>query len=97
MRTSLLHPLRERPKGRPSRRGHERRGAPQRGESRAPAPVEPRAAEGLSAHCDPAIERARRAGGPLDNAVYTCGCGYLFSAAVSTTVVCPHCGCNQAW
>jgi hypothetical protein len=99
MRPRLLHPLRERPNGRPSRRGHERRAAPQRGtESRAPAgPVEPLASEGLALHCDPAVERARRAGGPLDNAVYTCGCGYLFSAAVSTTVVCPHCGCDQAW
>ena len=36
-------------------------------------------------------------GGPLDSATYTCGCGYLFSAAVSTSVECPHCGCGQAW
>jgi hypothetical protein len=41
--------------------------------------------------------RARDAGGPLDNAHYGCGCGYQFSAAVSTSVACPHCGSLQAW
>jgi Zn finger protein HypA/HybF involved in hydrogenase expression len=44
-----------------------------------------------------AVERVREAGGPLDEASYTCHCGYLFSAAVSATVVCPHCGSDQAW
>jgi len=39
----------------------------------------------------------REAGGPIDQAQYTCGCGYVFDAAVSTTVACPHCGDNQAW
>jgi DNA-directed RNA polymerase subunit RPC12/RpoP len=39
----------------------------------------------------------RDAGGPVDQASYTCQCGYLFSAAVSTTVECPHCGAGQAW
>ncbi|HEY0516983.1 MAG TPA: hypothetical protein VGD00_07665 [Solirubrobacteraceae bacterium] len=47
--------------------------------------------------CDPEVEKVRRAGGPLDRAVYTCACGCLFSAAVSTTVSCPHCGTGQAW
>lgn len=46
---------------------------------------------------DPAVRRARDAGGPEDQATYVCGCGYLFSASVSTTVACPHCGCRQAW
>lgn len=41
--------------------------------------------------------RVREAGGPLDLATYTCSCGLLFSAPVSTTVTCPHCGCEQAW
>lgn len=41
--------------------------------------------------------RVRAAGGPLDLASYTCGCGFVFNAAVSTTVACPHCGCEQAW
>ena len=46
----------------------------------------------------PAAEwRARNSGGPLDNAHYGCDCGYQFSAAVSTTVNCPHCGSLQAW
>jgi rubrerythrin len=47
--------------------------------------------------CDPAVQRAQEAGGPVDHASYTCHCGYLFRAAVSTTVVCPHCGAGQAW
>jgi hypothetical protein len=46
---------------------------------------------------DPAVLRAREAGGPVDRAVYSCECGYLFVAAVSTTVLCPHCGVGQAW
>jgi hypothetical protein len=40
---------------------------------------------------------ARRAGYPQDTAFYTCGCGYAFTAAVSTSVDCPHCGSEQAW
>jgi hypothetical protein len=47
--------------------------------------------------CDPAVERAREAGGPVDKAYYVCECGYLFRASVSTSVTCPHCGCGQAW
>jgi hypothetical protein len=46
---------------------------------------------------DPAVERAREAGGPVDQASYACQCGYLFRASVSTSVICPHCGCGQAW
>jgi rubrerythrin len=46
---------------------------------------------------DPDVRRARAAGGPIDNAAYSCQCGYIFSAAVSTTVSCPHCGTDQAW
>jgi predicted Zn-ribbon and HTH transcriptional regulator len=46
---------------------------------------------------DPAVERARSAGGPIDQASYACQCGYLFLAPVSTTVVCPHCRSPQAW
>ncbi len=42
-------------------------------------------------------QRVREAGGPLDQAQYTCSCGYVFDAAVSTTVACPHCGDSQAW
>jgi hypothetical protein len=45
------------------------------------------------------VERrdARRAGYPEDTAFYSCGCGYAFTAAVTTAVDCPHCGAEQAW
>jgi hypothetical protein len=45
----------------------------------------------------PAERRMRDAGGPDDRACYSCGCGYLFTAPVSTTVRCPHCDMVQAW
>ncbi len=108
MRTSLLHPLRE-PRGRRRpRHGRGRAGALEslrraRAErvthvasSRSEAPP-------VLAHpdpapdADPAVARVRGAGGPTDRAAYTCECGYCFSAAVSTTVSCPHCGAGQAW
>jgi hypothetical protein len=41
--------------------------------------------------------RARESGGPEDRAMYTCMCGYVFEAKVSTSVACPHCGAGQAW
>jgi hypothetical protein len=41
--------------------------------------------------------RMRASGGPEDNALYRCQCGFAFHAAVSTTVDCPHCGSGQAW
>lgn len=46
---------------------------------------------------DIAAQRVRAAGGPTDLAYYSCQCGYLFTAAVSTSVGCPHCGTTQAW
>ncbi|MEA2126382.1 MAG: hypothetical protein QOI80_3164 [Solirubrobacteraceae bacterium] len=42
-------------------------------------------------------DSARRAGGPQDQALYECSCGTSFTAAVSTSVGCPHCGSGQAW
>jgi hypothetical protein len=39
----------------------------------------------------------RREPAPEDQAVYSCACGYVFQAAVSTSVGCPHCGGSQAW
>jgi hypothetical protein len=39
----------------------------------------------------------RQGGGPEDQALYACGCGYAFEARVSTSVRCPHCGDDQAW
>ena len=46
---------------------------------------------------DPALVRVREAGGPSDLACYTCACGYVFRAPVSTSVVCPNCEATQAW
>lgn len=47
---------------------------------------------------DDAAPGRRRLHGPVqDNAVYNCHCGYVFEAAVSTSVDCPHCGGGQAW
>ena len=43
------------------------------------------------------VQRVLTAGGPMDRACYTCACGYVFNAAVSTSVSCPHCGSAQAW
>ena len=56
-----------------------------------------RAVEPASEPCDPDARRVREAGGPLDRASYTCSCGYVFRASVSTSVSCPHCGAEQAW
>jgi hypothetical protein len=45
-----------------------------------------------------AIARRRReAGRSQDLASYTCQCGFVFEALVSTSVDCPHCGDPQAW
>jgi hypothetical protein len=41
--------------------------------------------------------RMRESGGPDDRAIYTCSCGYVFEADVTTSVTCPHCGTGQAW
>ncbi len=46
---------------------------------------------------DPAVLRVRRAGGPVDEASYSCQCGCVFVARVSTTVACPHCEAQQPW
>lgn len=66
--------------------------------SRPPEP--PAAAVEAQIEAEPAdgeAGRARAAGGPVDLATYSCDCGLIFSAPVSTTVTCPHCGCEQAW
>ena len=43
------------------------------------------------------MARIHEGGPPQDQAVYTCQCGYVFEATVSTSVDCPHCGSAQAW
>ena len=45
----------------------------------------------------PDEHRLRDAGGPEDRACYSCGCGFVFQAPVSTSVHCPHCDTVQAW
>jgi hypothetical protein len=80
--------LRSRPT--PTRRGHQRSDRPDAepaAEAPALAPAEP---------LDPEA-RVREAGGPEDRACYTCSCGMVFQAPVSTSVSCPHCGTGQAW
>jgi hypothetical protein len=44
-----------------------------------------------------AARTGRRLDVPQDQATYACRCGYVFEAAVSTSVGCPHCGAAQAW
>jgi hypothetical protein len=59
------------------------------GSSRAPSP----------APSDDLVDerRLRESGGPEDRALYSCSCGYVFEAEVTTSVTCPHCGTGQAW
>jgi hypothetical protein len=60
----------------------------------AATPAEP---PGATAADHPHERRARESGGPIDHAQYSCACGMVFQAAVSTSVRCPHCGSAQAW
>lgn len=43
------------------------------------------------------VAGVQEAGPPQDQALYTCQCGCVFEATVSTSVDCPHCGSAQAW
>ena len=45
----------------------------------------------------PAAREARHGGPSQDRALYTCECGYVFEALVTTSVGCPHCARTQAW
>jgi hypothetical protein len=94
MRASLLHPLRVTGHSRRQRRAAPVAPSEGAGRAREAGVQRPRAAVSPG---DPAVERVRKAGGPIDRASYTCTCGYLFSASVSTSVMCPHCGTDQAW
>jgi len=69
---------------------------PGRGAHPLPRVTAPNAAP-PSATDRPDERRARESGGPIDNALYSCSCGMVFQAAVSTSVACPHCGTGQAW
>ena len=41
--------------------------------------------------------RARRGSGPEDRALYGCECGFAWTAEVTASPSCPHCGQPQAW
>jgi hypothetical protein len=100
MRPPLAHSITERRRrhNAPWRRSRDVEIAPQ------PAPGKNEAAKRLEQTssqstevADPTRRRARAAGGPVDLASYNCQCGLVFSASVSTTVSCPHCGAEQDW
>jgi hypothetical protein len=57
----------------------------------------PVVAEAAPAADHPAERRHRASVSPEDSALYTCGCGFAFQAAVTTSVACPQCGSGQAW
>jgi len=104
MKTSLLHP--KRADRRPPRRerGRRQRSAVFATDAVAAADTvdvvavpEQTDTRGPASAADAQARQVRAAGGPLDQASYTCGCGYVFLAAVTTTVQCPHCGDAQAW
>jgi len=93
LRERMRHPLRERIPRRLRERRHLRR-------SRNRPPAASRHAPALSPAPGPsdlAVQRVREAGGPVDRACYSCECGYVFLAPVSTTVMCPNCEAGQAW
>lgn len=53
---------------------------------------------GHSSRVNGASPRDRRHGGPSeDRALYSCECGFVFEALVTTSVGCPRCGNTQAW
>ena len=81
--------LRRLPSNLPLRRTSHRGRRSDRAEARQPVVAHARR--------DHAAQRVRDAGGPIDRACYTCGCGLFFNAPVSTSVTCPHCGAGQAW
>src|SRR5258708_13238576 len=91
MRPKLRHPLRERSPERPARRGDERRTKQRRSEPRVIVmDAEPSPTAVLPNECDRAPDQARRAGVPLDLAVYNCGSASPFTATLSTTLPPPH-------
>lgn len=95
MRTNLPETLRRRGRTRDGRHPRPSIAAPLKRAAASPGPATEAAVP--SAAADPAVERAREAGGPHDEAAYACPCGFVFRAPVSTTVACPHCQATQAW
>jgi hypothetical protein len=98
MRSSLSHPTTE-------RRRHERRASWRHRnvdgpEQAAPSTTAAALSQQRTAAANPADPRVEVGAGqadPADTACYSCECGLVFSAVVSTTVKCPNCGTQQAW
>jgi hypothetical protein len=67
-----------------------RRGRPGHGAPRPSPSVESRTSI-------PSARERRHAGPSEDRALYSCECGCVFEAPVTTSVGCPHCGTAQAW
>jgi predicted Zn-ribbon and HTH transcriptional regulator len=100
MRTSLLHP-RSDERRHLRRRRSRRAGAIPATDAVASDVVETTRERAerhqVAATADTVARQVRAAGGPLDQATYSCQCGYVFAASVTTSVSCPHCGEAQAW
>jgi len=73
-----------------------REGRTERGAGRDQAPVTA-SDSAVTTQTPVALRRRREAGISQDTAMYTCSCGFVFKALVSTSVDCPHCGGAQAW
>jgi rubrerythrin len=102
MRSSLRNPIAQRGERKPSRLRIIARRAAERGDPALQTVAELQKAQAggeivATRACEAEVQRVRAAGGPVDEAVYVCSCGYCFAARVSTTVPCPHCGATQAW
>jgi hypothetical protein len=101
MRPTLAHSNTERRRrhiGPPWRRSRDVEIAPQNaGETNGSATQLEQTSKEREKLADSTIHRARAAGGPVDVASYNCTCGMVFSASVSTSVACPHCGTEQDW
>jgi hypothetical protein len=83
------------------RRGRETAGAAPAGTGARPGPATPSAPvaapPAAMVRATDIRARHRAAERPQDEALYTCSCGFVFAAAVSASVDCPHCGSAQAW
>jgi hypothetical protein len=89
MRVRPLRPTDRRPARVPERRPHVFGRSAE--EDAAPEAVAPEAL----AHTDE--RRHRECVACEDSALYSCSCGFQFTAPVTTSVACPHCGTAQAW
>ena len=70
---------------------------PRQGQTKRVAERGTQSSAGVTTEATGGIRRRREAGGMQDEAIYTCECGFVFHAPVSTSVGCPHCGSAQAW